>query len=127
MNFIRARIIDKAKVYIHYLFNISRYLFNQGKLVVEVYKPLNLNPATNTAVCTQDSTYLNDVWTFDMGQSSGAVCPNGSSVSYMLGYGGIGIVILPNGAVFNYVSDSDAYGFSGAEKELHKVCNICGN
>jgi len=74
-----------------------------------------------------ESTYINTVWTFDMGQRTGAVCPNGSWVSYMSGYGGIGVVMYPNGAIFYYVSDSDAYGFGGAEIELHKLANICGN
>lgn len=74
-----------------------------------------------------ESTYINTVWTFDMGQRTGAVCPTGSWVSYMSGYGGIGIVMYPNGAVYYYVSDSDAYGFGGAEIELNKIAPICGN
>jgi len=74
-----------------------------------------------------ESTYINTVWTFDMGQRTGAVCPQGSWVSYMSGYGGIGIVMYPNGAVYYYVSDSDAYGFGGAEIELNKISPICGN
>ena len=74
-----------------------------------------------------ESTYINTVWTFDMGQRTGAVCPQGSWVSYMSGYGGIGIVMYPNGAVYYYVSDSDAYGFGGAEIELNKIAPICGN
>lgn len=74
-----------------------------------------------------ESRYLNGVWTFDMGTRTGAVCPQGSWVSYMSGYGGIGIVMFPNGAVYYYVSDSDSYAFGGAEAELHKISNICGN
>ncbi len=74
-----------------------------------------------------ESTYINTVWTFDMGQRTGAVCPQGSWVSYMSGYGGIGVVMFPNGAIYYYVSDSDAYGFGGAEIELNKLANICGS
>lgn len=157
------------------------------KLVNDVYKPLNLSPATYTTVRTQDATadpfwshglnwhaddmvkigkvindrgvingqqvldgdimddmlikggdlgletygvesrYLNGVWTYDMGQRAGAVCNVGSWVSYMSGYGGIGVVMYPNGAVYYYVSDSDAYAFGGAEAELNKISGICGN
>ncbi|MGS2720854.1 choice-of-anchor D domain-containing protein [Paraglaciecola aestuariivivens] len=74
-----------------------------------------------------ESRYLNGVWTYDMGQRSSPLCPTDSWVSYMSGYGGIGIVMFPNGAVYYYVSDSDSYAFGGAEAELHKISNICGN
>ncbi|GLS84257.1 choice-of-anchor D domain-containing protein [Paraferrimonas haliotis] len=74
-----------------------------------------------------ESTYINGVWTYDMGQRSSALCPEGSWVPYMSGYGGIGIVMFPNGAVYYYVSDSGAFAFGGAEAELHKISNICGN
>jgi len=72
-----------------------------------------------------ESTYINTVWTYDMGQRSSPICPAGSWVSYMSGYGGIGIVMFPNGAIFYFVSDSDAYAFGGAESELHKLGDIC--
>ncbi|MCC2614674.1 choice-of-anchor D domain-containing protein [Aestuariibacter halophilus] len=73
-----------------------------------------------------ESTYLNGVWTYDMGQRSTPLCPTGSWVSYMSGYGGIGIVMFPNGAVYYFVSDSNSFAFGGAEAELHKISNICG-
>ena len=74
-----------------------------------------------------ESRYLNGVWTYDMGQRSNALCPAGSWVSYMSGYGGIGIVMFPNNAVYYYVSDSGSFAFGGAEAELHKISNICGS
>jgi hypothetical protein len=73
-----------------------------------------------------ESRYLNGVWTYDMGQRASPICPTGSWVSYMSGYGGIGVVLFPNGAVYYYVSDSGSYAFGGAETELHKISNICG-
>lgn len=157
------------------------------KLVDEVYKPLNLSPATYTTVRTEqspahpywshgmtwhaddmvklgqlindrgvingqqvldgdimddmlvkggdlgletygaESRYLNGVWTYDMGQRASPICPTGSWVSYMSGYGGIGVVLFPNGAVYYYVSDSGSYAFGGAETELNKISNICGS
>lgn len=74
-----------------------------------------------------ESRYLNSVWTFDMGQRTSPICPAGSWVSYMSGYGGIGVILFPNDAVFYHVSDSDAFAFGGAETELNKISNICGN
>ncbi|MDN3639161.1 choice-of-anchor D domain-containing protein [Simiduia curdlanivorans] len=74
-----------------------------------------------------ESTYINGMWTYDMGQRSSPLCPAGSWVTYMSGYGGIGIVLFPNGAVFYHVSDSNSFAFAGAEAELHKISNICGN
>ncbi|WP_101757588.1 choice-of-anchor D domain-containing protein [Oceanicoccus sp. KOV_DT_Chl] len=74
-----------------------------------------------------ESRYLNGVWTYDMGQRSSPLCPVGSWVSYMSGYGGIGVVMFPNGAIFYYVSDSGSYAFGGAETELNKISSICGS
>lgn len=74
-----------------------------------------------------ESRYLNGVWTYDMGQRSSALCPVGSWVSYMSGYGGIGVVLFPNGAIYYYVSDSNVFVFGGAETELNKIANICGS
>ena len=74
-----------------------------------------------------ESRYLNGVWTYDMGQRASPLCPTGSWVSYMSGYGGIGVVMFPNDAVYYFVSDSANYAFGGAEAELNKVSNICGN
>ena len=74
-----------------------------------------------------ESRYLNGVWTYDMGQRSAPICSAGAWVSYLSGYGGIGVVLFPNGAIYYYVSDSDAYAFGGAEAELNKIAPICGN
>lgn len=46
-----------------------------------------------------ESRYLNGVWTYDMGRRASVIYPTGSWVSYMSGYGGIGVVQFPNYAV----------------------------
>jgi len=69
--------------------------------------------------------YLNGVWRYDMGQRPQAICPPGSWVSYLSGYGGIAVVLFPNGAVYYYVSDSQVHGFAGAEAELNKISKMC--
>ena len=74
-----------------------------------------------------ESRYLNGVWTYDMGQRASPLCNAGSWVSYMSGYGGIGVVMFPNGAIYYYVSDSNAFAFGSAETELNKIAPICGN
>lgn len=74
-----------------------------------------------------ESTYLNGVWTYDMGQRTTPLCPTGSWVSYMSGYGGIGVVMFPNGAIYYFVSDSNNYAFGNAEKEINKMSSVCGS
>jgi hypothetical protein len=72
-----------------------------------------------------DNRYINGVWTWDMGTSASYNCPTGTWVSYMSGFGRIGIVMLPNDMVYYYVSDSEAYAFNGAAIELHKIRSFC--
>jgi len=76
------------------------------------------------ATCS-GTRYLIGVWRDDMGQRPQAVCPPGSWVSYLSGYGGIAVVLFPNGAVYYYVSDSQVHGFAGAEAELNKISKMC--
>lgn len=77
------------------------------------------------ATFNEDNRYLNGVWTWDMGTSSAYNCPTGTWVSYMSGFGGIGIVMLPNDMVYYFVSDSGAFAFNGAALELQKIRNFC--
>jgi len=77
------------------------------------------------ATFDDENRYLNGVWAWDMGSSSSYNCPAGTWVSYMSGYGGIGIVMLPNDMVYYFVSDSGAYGFKGAAIELQKIRSFC--
>ena len=74
-----------------------------------------------------ESRYLNGIWTYDIGQRAAPLCPCGTWVSYMSGYGGIGVVMFPNGAVYYYVSDSNAFAFGSAEIEINKLSSVCGN
>lgn len=77
------------------------------------------------ATFNEDNRYLNGVWTWDMGTSASYNCPTGTWVSYMSGFGGIGIVMLPNDMVYYYVSDSESYAFNGAAIELQKIRSFC--
>ncbi|WP_196140216.1 choice-of-anchor D domain-containing protein [Aliikangiella sp. G2MR2-5] len=77
------------------------------------------------ATFNDENRYLNGVWTWDMGSSSLYSCPSGTWVSYMSGYGGIGIVMLPNDMVYYFVSDSGTYTFNAAAVELQKIRSFC--
>jgi hypothetical protein len=44
----------------------------------------------------------------------------------MSGYGGISLVLLPQGNIYYYFSDSYVHSFAAAIKELSKSIPICG-
>ena len=43
----------------------------------------------------------------------------------MSGFGGIGVVMLPNNMVYYFVSDNKEYGFKKTLIELNKIRTIC--
>jgi len=74
-----------------------------------------------------NSKYLHGFWAWDASRtdSGAAICPNTKWIPYMSGFGGIGLVLLPNNMVYYYVSDNHEYGFKNAVIELNKIRNIC--
>jgi CubicO group peptidase (beta-lactamase class C family) len=73
------------------------------------------------------SKYLHGFWAWDAGStdSGEAICPNAKWIPYMSGFGGIGLVLLPNNMVYYFVSDNHEYAFKKAMIELNKIRNIC--
>jgi hypothetical protein len=71
--------------------------------------------------------YLHGFWAWDAGSmDAGApVCPNAKWIPFMSGFGGIGLVLLPNNMVYYFVSDNHEYGFKKAVIELNKIRSIC--
>jgi CubicO group peptidase (beta-lactamase class C family) len=71
--------------------------------------------------------YLHGFWAWDAGStdSGAAICPNAKWIPFMSGFGGIGLVLLPNNMVYYYVSDNHEYEFKNAVMELNKIRNIC--
>ncbi|MCH2191188.1 MAG: hypothetical protein MK188_09715 [Gammaproteobacteria bacterium] len=70
--------------------------------------------------------YNNSFWAYDLNNST--VVPNCTSetwIPYMSGYGGIGIVMLPNGMSYYFFSDGLEYEFTQTLKELDKISAIC--
>ena len=71
--------------------------------------------------------YLHGFWAWDAGSadSGAAVCPKAKWIPFMSGFGGIGLVLLPNNMVYYYVSDNHEYAFKNAVVELNKIRSIC--
>ena len=162
--------------------------FYTDLLVEEIWKPLNMSPATYTTVRTIDSVahpltgygltfhrddivkvaeflskargqingvpmldqtllsealretdnhgleagsasnrYLHGFWGWNAASTAGgsAICDGVRWIPYMSGYGGIGIVMLPNDMVYYFVSDNMEHGFKKTLIELNKIRSIC--
>jgi hypothetical protein len=84
---------------------------------------LGSNGGLNTG--TLSSRYRYGFWGYDLSDSSQVGCANPSWVPYMSGFGGIGVVMLPNQMVYYYVSDNSEYGFTKTVKELAKISPVC--
>lgn len=71
--------------------------------------------------------YLHGFWAWDAGgtDEGAPVCPNAKWIPFMSGFGGIGLVLLPNNMVYYFVSDNHEYGFKNAVIELNKIRNLC--
>jgi hypothetical protein len=67
--------------------------------------------------------YRNGFWGIDLADELG--CDGESWIPFMSGYGGITVVLMPNGAIYYNFSDSNQFGFTRAVTELGKVRNIC--
>lgn len=74
---------------------------------------------------TASSRYRHGFWAYDLGASNVLNCGASSWVPYMSGFGGIGVVMLPNDMVYYYVSDNDEYGFTETLSELDKISPVC--
>ncbi|WP_168171445.1 choice-of-anchor D domain-containing protein [Lacimicrobium sp. SS2-24] len=74
---------------------------------------------------TSSSRYQNGFWAYDLGASTQVSCSNPTWVPYMSGFGGIGLVILPNNMLYYYVSDNKEYGFTKTVRELDKIASVC--
>lgn len=72
--------------------------------------------------------YLHGFWAWDAGHRyAGAptLCPAERWIPYMSGYGGIGLMMLPNDMIYYFVSDRHEYGFQRTLAELNKIRSLC--
>ncbi|NMH60263.1 choice-of-anchor D domain-containing protein [Alteromonas ponticola] len=86
-----------------------------------------LQQTANSGLLTAPaSRYQHSVWAYDLSASTQLNCTTPSWVPYLSGFGGIGVVMLPNDMVYYYVSDNKEYGFTTTVKELNKISPVCG-
>ncbi|MBV6416964.1 MAG: hypothetical protein CMLOHMNK_01582 [Steroidobacteraceae bacterium] len=70
--------------------------------------------------------YNNGFWYFDLDQATHSYgCGGAKWVPYMAGYGGISVVLLPNGMVFYHFSDNDQIAWGKSAIELDKIAPMC--
>lgn len=70
-----------------------------------------------------DYHYNNGFWAHEISADIG--CSSPLWVPFMSGYGGISVLLLPNGASYYYFSDNDTYLWMSAAKEAHKLAALC--
>ncbi|GAA0858640.1 hypothetical protein [Aliiglaciecola litoralis] len=85
-----------------------------------------LQQSTNGGLqVSSNARYQHSVWAFDLKSSTQFNCSTATWIPYMSGFGGIGVVMLPNNMLYYFVSDNMQYGFVKTLMELHKIAPIC--
>lgn len=75
---------------------------------------------------SSNDKYQNGFWAYNLNASAVVTaCTTDTWVPYLSGYGGIGVVLLPNGMVYYFFSDNDEHGWTSTAKELDKISSIC--
>ena len=95
-----------------------------------------LDPAMRSAALQLDPTdrgmttgpagtlrYNNGFWAFKAEQLPG--CTEPQYVPFMSGFGGISVVLMPNGVTYYYFSDNDEFRFRRAIDEAGRVRGFC--
>jgi Beta-lactamase len=67
--------------------------------------------------------YNNGFWALPFADVAG--CPGPLHVPYMSGFGGITVLLLPNGVTYYYFSDNDEYRFRRALDEAARIRSYC--
>ena len=81
-------------------------------------------PADRGLVAMDASTrYQHGFYGIDVGPDIG--CANPVWVPYMAGYGGIVVVLLPNGTLYYHVSDGDSFNWRRAAAESNRIRGLC--
>ncbi len=71
----------------------------------------------------EDLRYNNGVWAWDAGPYLG--CKGQAWIPFMSGFGGISVVMIPNGVVYYYFSDNGDYRWARAVAESQKIGPVC--
>ena len=67
--------------------------------------------------------YNNGFWAHEIKSNVG--CSNDLWVPFMSGYGGISVLLLPNGSTYYMFSDNDTYYWMKAAVESHRIRSLC--
>jgi len=70
-----------------------------------------------------DFKYNNGFWAHEI--KSYISCSGDTWVPLMSGYGGISVVLLPNGTTYYMFSDDDTYLWMKAAQESHSIRSLC--
>ena len=86
---------------------------------------LQLDPSDRGMITGPAGTlrYNNGFWAFKAEQLPG--CKEPQYVPFMSGFGGISVVLMPNGVTYYYFSDNDEYRFRRAIGEASRVRGFC--
>ena len=71
----------------------------------------------------RDFRYNNGVWAWDIAGTLG--CKQPAWIPFMSGFGGISVVMMPNGVVYYYVSDGGVFRWARAVVESQRFGAIC--
>jgi CubicO group peptidase (beta-lactamase class C family) len=71
----------------------------------------------------RDFRYNNGVWAWDIAGTLG--CKQPAWIPFMSGFGGISVVMMPNGIVYYYVSDGGVFRWARAVVESQRFGTIC--
>lgn len=68
--------------------------------------------------------YNNGFWAYEIGAKLPG-CKGEAWVPFMSGYGGLTLLVLPNGSAYYYVSDDDSPLWLDAAREAHRIRGLC--
>lgn len=85
---------------------------------------LQRDPADRGLQATnRDYRYNNGVWAWNIAENLG--CRQPAWIPFMSGFGGISVVMMPNGVVYWYVSDGGVFRWSRSVREAQRLGAIC--
>ncbi len=82
-------------------------------------------PDTGTPVVPNTIRYHNEFWAKHMTTEEFPQYRCSFWVSFMSGYGGISVLLLPNGATYYIFSDGDEFIWYAAVNEINKIAPLC--
>jgi hypothetical protein len=98
----------------------SQTVLHQGQLDAALQR----NPADRGLAPLAGYRYNNGFWAHDVGGRMPG-CSGELWIPFMSGYGGITVLVLPNGSAYYYFSDDDTYLWMDAAQAAHGIRSLC--